>query len=39
MAATRIIRVRWVKPGRPLDLDAADQTVTYTGAPLTLRMR
>jgi len=39
MAATRAIRVRWIRPGRPLDLDAADQTVTYSGAPIRLRMR
>jgi len=39
MATTRTIRIRWITPGRPLDLDAADRTVTYTGAPLTIRMR
>ena len=38
MAATRTIRVRWITPGRALDLDAADETVTYSGVPLTLRM-
>ena len=38
MAATRTIHVRWITPGRALDLDAADETVTYSGAPLTLRM-
>jgi hypothetical protein len=31
--------VRWIKPGRALDLDSADQTLTYTGAPLAVRMR
>jgi alpha-D-xyloside xylohydrolase len=39
MAGTRTIRVRWITPGRPLDLDAADLTVTYSGAPMQLRMR
>ena len=39
MAATRTIRVRWVKPDRTLDLDAADETLTYTGASVTLKMR
>ena len=39
MAGTRTIRIRWVRPGRPLDLDAADLTVTYAGAPMTVRMR
>ena len=39
MAGARRIHVRWVTPGRPLDLDAADQTVTYNGAAVTLRMR
>ncbi|NUR44871.1 MAG: DUF5110 domain-containing protein [Sphingomonas sp.] len=38
MAETRTIRVRWITPGRSLDLDAADETLTYTGAPLTVRM-
>jgi alpha-D-xyloside xylohydrolase len=38
MAASRAIRIRWVTPERPLDLDAADATVTYSGAPLTVRM-
>ncbi|MBV9528698.1 TIM-barrel domain-containing protein [Sphingomonas sp.] len=39
MAGRRTIKVRWVKPGRPLKLDASDATVTYTGAPLTVRAR
>ena len=39
MAKTRTISVRWIKPGRALDLDSADQTLTYTGAPLTVRLR
>ncbi|HJP68982.1 MAG TPA: TIM-barrel domain-containing protein, partial [Sphingomicrobium sp.] len=38
MAASRSLRIRWITPGRPLDLDAADETVAYSGAPLTLRM-
>ena len=42
MPGTRTINVRWTKPGvaRPLAFDAkADATITYTGRPLTLRMR
>jgi alpha-D-xyloside xylohydrolase len=39
MAATRAIRVRWIKPGRALDFDAADRTITYSGVPVTVRMR
>jgi hypothetical protein len=42
MAGTRVITVRWMKPGvaRALAFDAkSDATVTYTGAPITVRMR
>ncbi|MFL6759424.1 TIM-barrel domain-containing protein [Sphingomonas sp.] len=39
MAGTRVIKVRWVRPGTPLNLDASDATITYTGAPITVRMR
>jgi alpha-D-xyloside xylohydrolase len=42
MAGTRVIAVRWMKPGvaRALAFDAKpDATVTYTGAPMTVRMR
>ena len=39
MAGTRLIKLHWIKPGTPLNLDAADQTVTYMGAPVTVRMR
>lgn len=39
MAPSRTIRVRWITPGRPLDLASADQTLVYAGAPLTVRMR
>ncbi len=42
MAGKRVIHVRWMRPGAPrvLALDAkADTTVTYTGAPVTVRMR
>jgi hypothetical protein len=42
MADTRVINVRWMKPGvgRALAFDAKpDVTVTYSGAPLTVRMR
>jgi alpha-D-xyloside xylohydrolase len=38
MSVTRTIRVRWITPGRSLDLDGADHTVTYAGAPLAIRM-
>ncbi|MGZ2411071.1 alpha-D-xyloside xylohydrolase [Sphingomonas sp. F9_3S_D5_B_2] len=37
MAGQRTIRVRWIRPGRPLDLDSADETITYTGAPISFR--
>jgi alpha-D-xyloside xylohydrolase len=39
MAGKRTIRFRWIRPGRPLSLDAADTTITYNGAPVAVRMR
>jgi len=42
MQGTRRIAVRWFRPGsaRPFAMDArADTSVTYTGQPLTLKMR
>jgi alpha-D-xyloside xylohydrolase len=42
MAGTRVINVRWTRPGTPreLDLDGrTDATVTYDGKPLSVRMR
>ena len=42
MAGTRVINIRWLKPGTPraVAFDAKpDATVTYAGAPLTIRMR
>ena len=39
MAGKRTILVHWITPGRPLNLDVADKTLTYTGSPLTVRMR
>src|SRR5207253_10287754 len=42
MAGKRTIRIRWMRPGVPsaLTFDAKpDATVTYTGAPVTVRMR
>jgi alpha-D-xyloside xylohydrolase len=39
MSGKRPIRIRWIRPGRPLDLEAADEVVTYAGAPVTVRMR
>jgi alpha-D-xyloside xylohydrolase len=39
MAGKRTIKVRWIRPGRPLNLDAADATVAYNGTPMTVRMR
>jgi alpha-D-xyloside xylohydrolase len=42
MAGKRVIRIRWTRAGaaRALAFDAkADATVTYTGAPVTVRMR
>ena len=38
MAGTRPIRVRWITPGRRLNLDAADVMLTYSGTPLVVRM-
>ena len=38
MAATRLIRIRWVTPGRPLDLNQADTTITYSGKPVVVSM-
>jgi alpha-D-xyloside xylohydrolase len=38
MAGTRAIKVRLIRPGTPLNLDAADATISYTGAPMTVRM-
>jgi alpha-D-xyloside xylohydrolase len=38
MTAHRILRVRWMVPGRPLDLDAgADEERLYDGGPLSVR--
>ena len=42
MAGRRVINVRWMRPGTPraLAFDAkADASITYTGKPLTVRMR
>jgi alpha-D-xyloside xylohydrolase len=39
MAGKRTIKVRWITAGRPLNLDSADTTVSYSGAPVTVRMR
>ncbi len=37
MPVTRLLRIRWMIPGRPLDLDAkADREITYTGQAVTL---
>ena len=38
MARTRTIKVRWIRPGRPLDLDASDASVSYNGARITVPM-
>ena len=38
MAASRVINIRWMTPGRALDLDgAADRTVTYRGKEMVVR--
>jgi len=39
MAESREIRIRWIKPGRPLNFDRADRKVAYSGVSLTLRVR
>jgi len=37
MPAKRTFRIRWMTPGRPLDLDGtADATVTWRGEPMTV---
>ena len=36
MAGKRTIRIRWIRPGRPLNLDAADQVITYSGNHITI---
>jgi alpha-D-xyloside xylohydrolase len=38
MAATRPIHIRWITPGRPLDLNQADTTIIYSGKPVVVRM-
>jgi alpha-D-xyloside xylohydrolase len=37
MLQTRTFRIRWITPGRALDLDAADTEVGYNGAALTVK--
>jgi alpha-D-xyloside xylohydrolase len=42
MAGKRVINIRWMRPGvaRPLALDGKpDATVTYSGAPMIVRLR
>jgi alpha-D-xyloside xylohydrolase len=42
MAGKREIRIRWMRPGAPRALsfdEKPDATVTYSGAPVTVRMR
>jgi hypothetical protein len=42
MAGTRVINIRWMRPGsaRPLDLDGKpDATITYDGTAQTVRTR
>jgi alpha-D-xyloside xylohydrolase len=37
MPASRAFCIRWITPGRPLDLDgAADATVAWQGKPVTI---
>jgi len=36
MAGKRTIRIRWIRPGRALSLDAADQVITYSGNHVTV---
>jgi alpha-D-xyloside xylohydrolase len=37
MQGSRTMRVRWITPGRALDLDAADTTVRYNGQAIVVR--
>ena len=39
MAGKRVIKLRWVRPGRPLSFDVADRSLIYGGAPVRVRMR
>ena len=38
MLQARTFRIRWMRPGRALDLDGADKEVRYDGAPVTVRL-
>ncbi|HEX4736509.1 MAG TPA: TIM-barrel domain-containing protein [Allosphingosinicella sp.] len=33
---TRTFRIRWITPGRPLDLDRSDHEIRYSGGALTI---
>jgi alpha-D-xyloside xylohydrolase len=37
MLHTRTFRIRWIGPGRPLDLEAADKELRYDGTAQTVR--
>jgi alpha-D-xyloside xylohydrolase len=37
MLRTRTFRIRWITPGRPLDLDAGDTELCYDGVARTVR--
>jgi len=39
MGGKRVIKLRWVRPGRPLSFDVADRSLIYGGAPVRVRMR
>ena len=42
MAGKRVIRVRWITPGKPAELDRdakPDATIAYDGRPQTVRLR
>jgi alpha-D-xyloside xylohydrolase len=38
MLASRSFRIRWIGPGRPLDLDGKDVEIRYDGAARTVQM-
>jgi alpha-D-xyloside xylohydrolase len=39
MAGKRVIRVHWITPGRPLNLEVADATINYDGQQHSVRMK
>jgi len=38
MSANRSLRIRWIRPDRPLDFDSADETVDYDGTRIMVKV-